>query len=176
MCWKWCGVWNSTQMSCNAESVHRKQNAQVYQTSWSVVIYNSRKCRKEKDKTSTVLLLSPDFSGQSVSSLLWERLCFTPELSFVTARGFSSSSVHTQNRIFIWANREKKKSWFFTSTQTGSSILQLLCDFFWAFLAVPCADCNSKIKSAEQKTKTQRQTAKAQKTYFAVCYQHHNDH
>lgn len=83
----WClrNLRFSTQMSCNAESVHCTQSAQVYQTSWSVVIYNSRNYRNEKDKMSTVLLLSPDFSGQSVSSRLLERLRFTLWLPFVTA-------------------------------------------------------------------------------------------
>lgn len=118
---EWCGgeKISTSQPRCLV-IVRCAQNAPVYQTSWPVVICNSRRMGEIKCPYCCWVQISLT----DCSSLLLGRLCFILHLlSLHVNRGFPSLNVYTQNQTLIWAN--KRNLWFASSTLTSSSTIQL---------------------------------------------------
>lgn len=92
------------------------------------LLINSRNYRNEKDKMSGELLLSPDSSGLSVSSPLFDRLCFILWLSFVTAHEediLHPVSKHKASPVFMVSVRHRQGKSFFWDFSSVFNLQQI---------------------------------------------------
>lgn len=90
---KWCGVWKISTSTTRCLIMQSQYTAhrllRFIKPAGLWLFINSRNYRNEKDKMSTVLLLSPDFCGQC--SLLLKKKCvllFSFHLSLSVSTGF----------------------------------------------------------------------------------------